>query len=459
MDVHIAVPLLESWWTGRPLTTLTLTNSRRPRWYATKYIAENHPLVSIPDLIDFVHRKFPNVHWIQAQTCTTLTPMERDIVERYSKGVAWFEIWAPIRQLYPASATNSDRSFRRRIWPKIEDKLFPPVAAVTNLYFLYGLARTPTLSSEWWISPGIDGSTAVKTIHTSPACDTAIEQAFWDARLRFSLSLEVWLFLRRVDPDLKPWNFDQCIFDVNDIPQDHVLRRQCLMVPRLHFLQDVVQAFKRQRALFENTRVWCNKHKIYEKLRCPMIYQILQFGAGLMTFDQWQRNHRFVGESKFLSGSHLCGNEWCCGLFCVRWESQINNNLRRTCHGLARKAARDGSPIPPCSCGQDPPCDVQAAVVDPIKLREETLAVVQSTIDGPFDCPSCGKPIPRSAAVMARCEYDDDTLDTLCKNHLRKKHGWLLTDGMINAARQTKANLDYGPSNTGLPALPASPEP
>lgn len=136
------------------------------------------------------------------------------------------------------------------------------------------LSRSP----PWWNAP--EGVTLTTNRHLvsrhtqrdgADVCAQAAVDAFWEVRFRARLSLDAWDFLQQIEPELRPWDGAQSIFDTNAdlLVKEHPIMTSCIpYAAEESFGNEDAVAVSRSLSNKLRPLVWCRLHQQLERLTC-----------------------------------------------------------------------------------------------------------------------------------------------------------------------------------------------
>ncbi|KAK5684464.1 hypothetical protein LTS10_004334 [Elasticomyces elasticus] len=287
------------------------------------------------------------------------------------------------------------------------------------------------------------------------ACLTAKLAAYYDVAFRSHHARTAWQVMRSVEPKLLPWGPDEKMEDVNSTLLAGSFLRGCLPDFVWKHFETVTEPLPSTLET-KSWILWCPDHQVWENYT-PVQYLHYQLSCGMLSFEEWcmimtriPQRDACAGQ---LQGSHSCGNSWCIGLFCVKWESVVNNQNRKACHdAVVGRDPLDPSPVPLCACTSfqltGVECNTDARMIDRELKRQELIALRRNNRESHGRCPMPGcsklqisKSLLRSGtgkAVRQTKESQKDngpklyyskTNRAICK-HLVSEHGYKM-EGMF----------------------------
>jgi hypothetical protein len=167
----------------------------------------------------------------------------------------------------------------------------------------------------------------------------------------------VWSRLRLLDPTLLPWNLDEIMATKNPqvITKDHFMQNNCFGA----FWTPAYSQETRGLVKGQSYSAWCREHQEWELHTVVLPQLLFQLGCNFLDSQDWldihaHRSQPGVKIADKWECSHGCGNGCrnapkktdeanteCNSLFCMFWESGINNGNRQLFHRIFRS---DGTP-------------------------------------------------------------------------------------------------------------------
>jgi hypothetical protein len=187
-------------------------------------------------------------------------------------------------------------------------------------------------------------------------CNFAKIEFFHDETARRKLLTIVWSCYRIIHPGLIPWDLGQHMLDVNPLDDDHVLFNKC---HGAFWTRDYFTDLNAGSSKANELYILCRKHDELEIAKHMNTILLMQLGGGFFSQEDWAHIVTFIAEKAataagsamagdFYEGSHLCHNGvrrgiHCRNIFCMIWESCVNNPHRKPCHTKFLKLQKESN--------------------------------------------------------------------------------------------------------------------